>query len=87
MGTKKNTKKNLNHVATKDNVEKEKVSRLKELNINKEQQNGRMIAAQHTSIQYSGPIPHPSDFEKYEKVLKGSADRILAMAENQSIHR
>lgn len=35
----------------------------------------------------SAPLPHPSEFEKYEKVLPGSADRILKMAENQSKHR
>ncbi|MFQ7172706.1 MAG: DUF2335 domain-containing protein [Thomasclavelia ramosa] len=40
-----------------------------------------------TSVSYSGPIPHPSDFEQYERVLPGAADRILTMAENQSAHR
>ncbi len=33
--------------------------------------------AQH----YSGPIPPASEFAKYEHVLPGSADRIIAMAE------
>ena len=37
--------------------------------------------------EYSGPIPHPDHLEKYEKILSGSANRILGMAENQSIHR
>lgn len=36
---------------------------------------------------YSGPIPHPDHLEKYEKILSGSADRIIGMAENQSTHR
>ena len=35
----------------------------------------------------SAPLPHPSEFEQYERVLPGSADRILTMAENQSKHR
>ncbi len=37
--------------------------------------------------EYSGPIPHPDHLGKYEKILSGSANRILGMAENQSTHR
>lgn len=36
---------------------------------------------------FSGPLPAPEDFAKYEKMLPGSADRILRMAEKQSDHR
>jgi uncharacterized membrane protein len=36
---------------------------------------------------FSGPIPHPYIIEGYEKVLPGSADRILSMAETQAKHR
>ncbi len=36
---------------------------------------------------FSGPIPPPELFKQYEEVLPGSADRILVMSENQSIHR
>jgi len=36
---------------------------------------------------YSGPIPHPTLFEGYERILPGSADRILKMAEQQQSHR
>ncbi|HBH46233.1 MAG: hypothetical protein A2445_04280 [Candidatus Jacksonbacteria bacterium RIFOXYC2_FULL_44_29] len=39
-----------------------------------------------TSI-FSGPIPPPEVFARYEGVLSGSADRILKMAEAQSAHR
>ena len=35
------------------------------------------------SAQYSGPLPLPSSFREYDKVLPGSADRILKMAENE----
>lgn len=38
-------------------------------------------------INYSGPIPHPDLLLGYEKVIPGSADRILIMAEKQSNHR
>ena len=37
--------------------------------------------------EFSGPIPHPDILEKYEKILPGSADRIISMAEKQSTHR
>lgn len=30
---------------------------------------------------YKGPIPRPDDFENYERILPGAADRILKMAE------
>lgn len=35
----------------------------------------------------SGPIPPPEDLDKYEKVLPGAAERIMAMAEEQGRHR
>ena len=37
--------------------------------------------------EYSGPIPTPKMFAEFEKVLPGSANRILTMAEDQSKHR
>lgn len=36
---------------------------------------------------YSGPIPDPQAFARYEQILPGSADRILKMAEQQADHR
>lgn len=36
---------------------------------------------------YSGPLPAPEDFAEYEKILPGSTDRILKMAEKQLDHR
>ena len=36
---------------------------------------------------YSGPLPSPEALEKYNQVLPGAAERILAMAENQGKHR
>lgn len=41
----------------------------------------------HQEARYSGPIPLPAMLADYEAILPGSADRILAMAENQSAHR
>ena len=36
---------------------------------------------------FSGPLPHPQYYEGYEKVLPGSANRILTMTESQMGHR
>lgn len=37
--------------------------------------------------EFSGPIPPPSIISGYEDVVPGSADRIIQMAEKQSLHR
>lgn len=37
--------------------------------------------------EYSGPLPHPRHFEKYEAVLPGSAREILGMAKKEQAHR
>jgi uncharacterized membrane protein len=39
------------------------------------------------SSEYRGPIPPPEILYQYNEYLPGSADRILTMAEKQSIHR
>ncbi|MHB8129171.1 MAG: DUF2335 domain-containing protein [Mobilitalea sp.] len=36
---------------------------------------------------YEGPLPPASEFERYERVCPGAADRILSMAENEEAHR
>lgn len=41
----------------------------------------------HQRSTFSGPLPHPSHFAQYESILKGAAERILKMTENQSAHR
>jgi uncharacterized membrane protein len=45
------------------------------------------IARVERRLEYSGPLPHPEILDGYEKVLSGSADRILKMAEKQLDHR
>jgi uncharacterized membrane protein len=45
------------------------------------------MSASFSAEMYIGPIPPPSIMEGWEKVLPGSADRILKMAEKQSAHR
>ncbi|MDE1145635.1 MAG: DUF2335 domain-containing protein [Azospirillaceae bacterium] len=36
---------------------------------------------------YQGPLPLPAHFEHYDRVLPGSAERILSMAEREQAHR
>lgn len=36
---------------------------------------------------FSGPLPPPSMYGEYEDTFKGSADRILKMAEKEQDHR
>lgn len=36
---------------------------------------------------FSGPIPPPDTLARYEQMVPGAADRIIAMAENESDHR
>jgi uncharacterized membrane protein len=46
-----------------------------------------VIRREIRAIEFSGPLPHPKILEGYERVLPGSADRILSMAENEGEHR
>ncbi len=36
---------------------------------------------------FSGPLPHPDILKRFDEVVPGAAERILAMAEEQSEHR
>ena len=40
-----------------------------------------------SATSYMGPLPPPELFAQYEQILPGAADRILNMAERQSLHR
>lgn len=48
---------------------------------------GSLTVALQRHISRSGPLPAPEDFEHYERVLPGGADRILKMAENEQTFR
>jgi uncharacterized membrane protein len=49
--------------------------------------NGGLLHHTQTQTIYQGPLPRPDDFEAYNRVLPGAADRILRMAEKQAAHR
>jgi len=44
----------------------------------------RQLSVQHV---FSGPIPPPTELAQYESIHTGLADRIVAMAEKQMMHR
>jgi len=46
-----------------------------------------LLTIKHQSSSFSGPLPPPEMLKEYNEVLPGMANRILAMAENQSVHR
>ena len=43
--------------------------------------------AQFQQATFSGPMPHPSVLEGYERLVKGAAERILVMAESDAKHQ
>lgn len=47
----------------------------------------REVITSSQQVFYSAPLPPALEFERYERVLKGSADRIIKLAENQNTHR
>jgi len=51
------------------------------------QQGQQGLVAVETTLSVSGPIPTPDIIAGYEKVLAGSADRIIKMAEKEQAHR
>ena len=38
-------------------------------------------------IAWSGPLPDAATLERYDALVPGAAERIIAMAEKQSVHR
>lgn len=42
-----------------------------------------LVVRYHIKETFSGPLPTPEDFGKYNQILPGAADRILKMAEKQ----
>lgn len=53
----------------------------------KEKPNSLVKSSLQVSTAFSGPIPHSSALEEYERILPGAAERIIAMAERQAAHR
>lgn len=50
--------------------------------------NGSKLTREELSASaYCGPLPPATEFERYENVCPGAADRIIKMAERQAAHR
>jgi uncharacterized membrane protein len=54
---------------------------------NPQQQAQPVTTLTHVEASYTGPIPPPGMLVKYNEAVPGAADRILVMAERQSVHR
>lgn len=46
-----------------------------------------VVGVEITGESFSGPIPPPKILAEYEKIVPGSGDRIIKMAEHQMAHR
>jgi len=52
---------------------------------NNQPKNQAVVAYEQHS--FSGPLPHPEILRQFEQVSPGAAERIIKMAEEQSLHR
>ncbi len=48
---------------------------------------GVVVHQQSQSVSFSGPLPPPEILQKFNEVVPGAAERIIKMAEEQSVHR
>ena len=48
---------------------------------------GAAIQVQNVSQSFEGPLPPPSLLKQYNDAVDGAAERILTMAEQESLHR
>lgn len=49
--------------------------------------NNPVVVRHEQTVSYSGPLPAPSDLQRFEQILPGAAERIMKMAEQQAVHR
>lgn len=52
-----------------------------------ERESAQVIASIERHQSFNGPLPHPATLQGYEDVLKGSAERIVQMAEKEQAAR
>ena len=45
---------------------------------------GNMVAMQQSVLTHSGPLPPAAEFERYERALPGTAEKIVSMAEKEA---
>jgi len=49
--------------------------------------NGSIIVHKEQVQSFSGPLPHPEILRQFDQISPGAAERIIKMAEDQSLHR
>lgn len=49
--------------------------------------NGHHVVVNHRVENYSGPIPHPAILERFNVIIPNGAERIMAMVEEEQLHR
>ena len=47
----------------------------------------KVLVKETQAVLYNGPLPTSNEFAGYEKAFPGAAERILAMAEKEALHR
>ena len=47
----------------------------------------QLRSQQTTTVRFVGPLPPPELLKRYDEVIPGGAERIIALAERQSAHR
>ncbi|RME12421.1 MAG: DUF2335 domain-containing protein, partial [Bacteroidetes bacterium] len=77
----------LNHLELPEDVKGELIPLLENIPKQNRAKFLQIVQAVSVSTTFSGPIPPPDIFKEYNEILPGSAERILAMAEQQSSHR
>lgn len=77
------TEKNTDKISESDQ-QSELIDSVRKSDIPEESKNA---IVQQMEMFYSGPLPAPSAFGQYDKVLPGAAERILKMAEQEQNHR
>lgn len=73
----------------KEKQEVELPNSIESLNLEPEEKEviKREIIQMRSSASFSGPLPPPSLLNEYDQIIPNGAERIFAMAENQSKHR
>lgn len=77
-----------NQSEKKQAISKEPVSDIDiEIENEKQAEQVKQVVVEAIRSEFSGPMPPPNILSGYEEILPGAADRILSMAERQSMHR
>lgn len=45
------------------------------------------VQVQHTTQVFEGPVPHPDLLARYDDLVPGTAQRMIQLAEDESLHR